>query len=40
VAEVLEEVEEHQFPIQRVEPTDGKLTWMLDAAAAGMAGEV
>jgi len=39
VAEVLEEVEEHQFPIQRVEPTDGKLTWMLDAAAAGMAGE-
>ena len=35
VAEVLES-DDDQFPIKGVQPTGGTLTWMLDAAAAGM----
>ena len=35
VQEVLENGEE-RYPIQRVAPTPGRLTWMLDADAAGM----
>ena len=35
IAEVLE-IGEEKYPIERVNPANGKLTWMMDAAAAGM----